>query len=452
MSDALAAALPPVKPWEQRAKSVDSLAGGVTEYLETLRWIATQCVTQPVPRAEFVDRYRRQYDISESNARFGLQGLRRGGILALEYGRYAPTRTTRLWLESGAAELVAGMLHANVQFIGEMIAALGRPLSTGALLELANESYSLAWTSRGQIDVRTAWLRSAGLVKKLTGNEYEATQAGTAFLELIDLHPPTTDSTSDEPRQPTSDDGPLPPKPPTIDARPPSSSASPSATADEIAQRLANLSCDGAKHKEFEAAVRDAFDFLGFDADHLSGAGQTDVLLTAVRAEGLDGQGSSREWRYRVTVDSKAASGGKLTSNQVNWPALEKHRKQHGAHFSLLVGPSPSGQLLQFAVDQAVGVLGASELATLCESHASVPLAPSVYFALFADRDGNPRGGLIDTSVVDSAREAQVQRQQLLAQVLRAVETISFSFKPPDAGLVHFNLSQSNSGRESRRR
>ena len=56
----------------------------------------------------------------------------------------------------------------------------------------------------------------------LDNNEYQATQAGTAFLELIELHPPIADSTSDEPRQSTSDDEPLPPKPPKIDATPPS--------------------------------------------------------------------------------------------------------------------------------------------------------------------------------------------------------------------------------------
>lgn len=431
--------LPPGKPWDQRKKSVDSLAGGVVEYLETLKWIATQCATQSVPRAELVDRYRLQYGISESNARFGLQGLRRGGILALTDGGYVPTPTTRRWLESGVAELVAGMLHANVQFIGEMIAALGRPLSTDALLEFGNERYSLAWTSRGQINVRAAWLRSAGLVAK-THDGLRATPSGVAFLEQVDIYePPLTSSPTDGSQPPAH----------TPQARLPQgdSSTAPDAAA-EIGDRLVSLSCDGARHKEFEAAVRDAFDFLGFEAEHLSGSGQTDVLLTATHAESLDGKSPPSNWRYRVTVDSKAATGGKLTSNQVNWPALEKHRKQHDARFSLLVGPGPGGQLLQFAADQAVGVLDASELSSLCEAHASVPLATSAYFTLFADSDGHPRGGLIDTSVVESAREAQVRRQQLLAQVFQAVEAIAPSFKPPDAGLVHFNLSQVNSGQK----
>ncbi len=319
------------------------------------------------------------------------------------------------------------MLHANVQFIGEMIAALGRPLSTDALLEFANESYSLAWTSRGQIDVRAAWLRSAGLVKKLTDNRYEATEAGLAFLEFIDLHPPIADSTSDEPRQSSSDDEPRPPKPPKIDTTPPSTSVSPSATADEIAQRLVNLSCDGAKHKEFEAAVRDAFVFLGLEAKQLSGAGQTDVLVKGACITGASGHTDSASRSFAAVVEVKAVGNGRLTSNQVDLMTIKKHRGQHGADYALIVGPGPAGQLLDYARDESIGVLDSARLAELVCSQGEMPLAAREFQRLFADAAGGPAGGEVDLRPLEEARKRHRRLRDLLSGVFRAVSEIDDS-------------------------
>lgn len=338
-----------------------------------------------------------------------------------------PTRTTRLWLESGAAELVAGMLHANVQFIGEMIAALRRPQSTGALLEFANESYSLAWTSRGQIDVRAAWLRSAGLVKKLAGNEYEATEAGLAFLELIDLHPPIAESATGEQRRPISDDEPRPPKPPKIDTTPPSTSVPPSAPADEIAQRLVNLSCDGAKHKEFEIAVRDAFRFLGLEAKQLSGAGQTDVLVRGICNMGPSGHSGSASRNFAAVVEVKAVGNGRLTSNQVDLMTIKKHRGQHGADYALIVGPGPAGQLLDYARDEGIGVLDSARLAEIVYAQVEMPLAAREYQRLFADAAGGPTGGEVDLRPLEEARKRHRRLRDLLRGVFRAVSEIDDS-------------------------
>ena len=426
MSDTLAAELPPVKPWDQRARSLSTLAGGATSYLDTLRWVLQKC-EGGLEKGALVEQYRLQFGLSDSTAGGQVSDLHTSGFLTYQQGLCVPTESACRWLELDRSEIAIGTLHANVRLIGELLDEVRNAQTRKELHRVANEGHGFGWQKDSQVAYRLNWLRSAGFVQLQPGNTYQATSAGLEFLECIDLHQP--DITPQPPSPPP------PFKPPSF--RDPS----------EIAQRLKTLSSDGSRHKEFEEAVRDAFEFLGFEADHLSGSGQTDVLLTGTRADGLGGKSPSSNWRYRVTVDSKAAKGGRLTSNQVNWPALEKHREQHNAQFSLLVGPGPGGQLLQFAADRDVGVLNASELSALCEAHATVPLATSAYFALFADGDGKPRGGLVDTSVVESARAQQVLRQQLLAQVFHAVEAIAHSFKPPDAGLVHFNLSQANSGR-----
>ena len=418
--------LPPVKPWDQRANGILPLAGGYERYFDTLAWILQQCSDGQLDQGELQQRYMAAYSLDPYVALVQIQGLQKYGLLAKESNHLAATSPSILWLETRRADFIIGTMHANLKLVGELIQEVQLPRTRKSLLKTAVSSYGFGWQKDSQIAYRLGWLRSAGFAEQRPGNSYQATPAGLEFLEHIDVHQPDTTPPPDPP---------LPPPPePLLVVGP-----------HELARRLKTLSSDGKRHVEFELAVRDAFEFLGFEAEHLSGPGQTDVLLTATHAQGVDGTSPSLNWRYRVTVDSKAATGGRLTSNQVNWPALEKHRKQHDAQFSLLVGPGPAGQLLQFAADQAVGVLDASALSALVEAHASVPLATSAYFALFAGSDGNPRGGLIDTGVVESARETQVLRQHLVAQVFRAVASIAPSFKPPDAGLVHFNLSQVNS-------
>ncbi len=438
------------------------LAGGAEHYLDTLGWILRQCSAGNRSITSVAHLYRQQYGLNERVATQQVEMLRKFGLVDVGVKRCTPSNEAVRWMESGRSEIVIGTIHANIRFIGELLQELRHPQSREQLRLVANDAFGFRWQGVNPIGFRLNWLRSGGLAERFAGGNYRVTEAGLAFLELVVLQRPTTVSVPlpDEPPPESvaetaqedageagefdADDGrgPKPSVPGTKLLR------SARDLASEIGERLVSLSCDGSKHQDFEVAVRDAFEFLGFEAEHLSGPGQTDVLLTATHADGLDGKNPSPNWRYRVTVDSKAATGGRLISNQVNWPALEKHRKQHDAQFSLLVGPGPAGQLLQFAADQAVGVLDASALSALCEAHASAPLATSAYFALFADSDGNARGGLIDTSVVESARAEMVLRRQLMVQAFEAVESIAPSFKPPDAGLVHYNLSRENSGQQ----
>ena len=370
------------------------------------------------------------------------------------------------------------MLHANVQFIGEMIAALGRTLSTDALLELANESYSLAWTSRVQIDVRAAWLRSAGLLEK-THDGLRATSSGVSFVAQVDIYEPLATNAPAKPRrtsdasfatEATSSGPPLassatddsqpsarPPQarlpqgesPTTPDAATTLRAAQPRRSshdsAAQIGGRLVSLSCDGPRHKEFEVAVRDAFDFLGFDAQHLSGPGQTDVLLTGLRVPQDAPPGAARPWSYRVAVDAKASSSGKLADLQVTWPALAMHRQHHEAEFSLLVGPSPRARLLQFAMDASVAVLAADDLAKLCRRHAQVPLPAAAYRRLFSGDDGQPCGGRVDPARIEDSRQGEVRRRELLARVVDATTEIAANFGPANQQLVRFKLSEGSS-------
>lgn len=456
MSVDLPLELPPVKPWDQRSKGVLPLAGGNEQYLNTLAWILECCRDHDLDAEALRQRYATAYELNLDVAYAHLTALRRYGLLEDSNSRRVATATSRRWLETRQPDLVIGTMQANVRFIGEMLELTEKPRSKKALLQLANGRYGFTLRTSAQVDFRLGWLRSAGFVRMLDGAEYEATDAGLAFLERIELYRPTTASTPapDEPppesdggiaQDATQEEGELN----STDCRGEDGSApdtkwhrSARELAAEIGDRLEALSCDGAKHQEFEVAVRDAFAFLGFSAERLSGSGQTDVLLAAIRPPAARKPDDSASWSYKVAVDAKAATNGALGDGQVSFPALTLHREKHAAAFSVLVGPNPRPRLLQFAAKASVAVLSAGQLAGLCRDHADVPLPVADYFWLFADSEGDPRGGAVELSPVADARAQASAGRNLLAQVGEAVHDIAADFGPASRQLVRFSLAK----------
>lgn len=431
------------------------LAGGAERYLSTLSWILRQCEAGDRPISTVVELYGQHYEQNENVASQQVRVLRKYGLLNFDAEHCAPSAPAARWLKTDGAEIVIGTLHANVRFIGELLDEVRQPRTREELRGTANHTFGFSWQKVSQVAYRLNWLRSAGFVQLLEGWRYQATDAGLAFLDRIKLYRPnevTTVSVDDlgvpPPAReggsvhegngaeggelPTDESHPIRPEP-----------KSPRTLATDIAQRLIQCANDGTRHKEFEEAVRDAFAFLGFGAQLLSGAGQTDVLVSGVR-QTADGDGrSANRWRYKAVVDAKAVSKGKLTSGQVTWPAIEKHRKLHQAEYALLVGPEPSGQLLDFATSARIGVLAAELLAELVANHARVPLPVPEYQALFADENYQPRGGTVDLVPIEAARAEHEHRRDLLVGACRAVSNVAESGSASaTAQVVQFALSQ----------
>ena len=455
MTDDLAAELPQVKPWEQRANGVLPLAGGYERYFDTLAWILQQCRDDRLDQDELQQRYMAAYSLDAYVALVQIQVLQKYGLLEKTPDRIALTSPSARWLETRRADFVVGTMHANLRLVGELIHEVRLPRTRKSLLKTANDRYGFGWQKDSQIAYRLGWLRSAGFAQQKPGNTYQATDAGLSFLDRIKLYRPnelTTVSVDDLGVQPpvreggsvhegngteggelpTDESHPIRPEP-----------KSPRSLATDIAQRLIQCANDGARHKEFEEAVRDAFAFLGFEAQLLSGAGQTDVLVSGVRQPADGDDRTANRWRYKAVVDAKAVSKGKLTSGQVTWPAIEKHRKLHQAEYALLVGPEPSGQLLDFATSARIGVLAAELLAELVARHALVPLPLPEYQALFADENDQPRGGTVDLVPIEAARAEHEHRRGLLVGACRAVSNVAESGSATaTAQVVQFALSQ----------
>jgi len=389
-------------PWEKRLKSIESMPGGVTNYLESLRWIAHQVGEEPVAPEALAARLMHEYAIGGENARLVVAFLKRVGFLRVDSDGCSLSEVMQSWLRDGDATPVMVVLHHKVRLIGEMLEAAGAPMKISELHRWANDRYRTGWKNSAQIGIRVAWLRSAGLVRRDSLHLYR-TDAGSAFLDLVVVEPPL--SGADVPHQMAAPARVTPGREELqgADSPPDRESAEQSDPVDELVDRIVGASTDSSNPTEFELAVHDAFGFLGFDAEHLGGSGLTDVLLTARLG---------RNASYRVAVDAKTSGSGTLTDGQVDWITLGEHRKNHAADFSMVIGPNPSGKrLIARAQAQDVAVLSAEELAHLCSRHAAQPLGLSDYKSMFQN------GGKADLSGVEH-RSSEANRLMALAKRL----------------------------------
>lgn len=392
---------PPALAWEQRAKGVIPLPGGYGKYLATAREICAIVYELRPSSSELISRMCETYNLTETAARIRESFLRKMGLIQVESGICRVSAWSQRWLNSGNDDVVIALLHSRCRFIGEMIAELKSAKSTDELLSVANERYQLGWDTKTQLDNRRGWLQSAGLIELIQDGMLQATQAGLALAEGLELYVPT-DSTASTP----------------VSLR---DEATPGEAVveiedevrlpvDELAGEIEASSTDSEHPQRFERALRDAFAFLGFDAEWLGGAGKTDVLLNA-----LVGKHDS----YRVTVDAKTTGGGVLGDQQVNWDTLTEHRQKHRADYALLVGPSPSeGRLKERSIKNNVAVMSAKQLAGLCKQHSRSPLTLFDYRQLFSSP------GPVNTSSIDELAENQTRLFTLVGTICDLLDNL----------------------------
>jgi hypothetical protein len=104
-----------------------------------------------------------------------------------------------------------------------------------------------------------------------------------------------------------------------------------------IESELRKAARDSKNPGRLEAAVADAFSFLGFTAERVGGSGETDVLLTAPLGK----------QRYRVVVDAKSTSQARVADSQIKWHAIKHHREKSGARYACIVGVGFAGGYLE---------------------------------------------------------------------------------------------------------
>ena len=432
--DGISAEFPAPFAWDQRSKSTHPMPGGYDGYLDSLRELLIKVHDDRPTRAELPQLIAEMFRVTKSFSDLLSSFLRKAGFLVDRGQAIDLSEWSARWLESGDPRITVGLLHSRIRFIGEMLITVMEPRTTGELLEIANNWYGCGWSTKAQIDRRRGWLQSAGMLQLDETNRLVITPAGKAMVNEFALHPPGPEAGL---RNEAEED------PPSVVPRP--TLVPPERAEDLVVPRLASESAtslvaelhssalDSSDPDRFERAVRDAFLWLGFQAEWLGGSGKTDVLLDAPL-------GKSRS--YRVIIDCKTSASGSVSDGQVDWITLSDHRKKHDADFVALVAPTPSGQRLFLrAEEQDVAVISVDELTTLCEQHLSAPLDLESYRSLF-----NP-GGAVSTADIAEQAEEWLHVVELAAQMIDSIAGRQELFGGLTARDIHLLLLDQPNGR-----
>lgn len=361
--------LPEAFSWAQRHKSMNPLPGGYDSYLSALRSLLDAVIAQRPAMNDLAGFVEKHFAVTSKRANLMASFLRKVTVVIDSGGVAAPSEWANAWLESRRNEIIIGLVHSRVRFVGEMLAEMRKPRTASELLDIANQQYGMMWSTQAQIARRRGWLQSAGYLAVDENQRLAVTPAGEDFLEQITVVlAPSSDWNVPVVATATTV-APLPP--PVLPALP--TKASDELTG--LVNELREAAVDSSNPDRFERAVTAAFAFLGFEAAWLGGAGKTDVMLDAQLAQNES---------YRVIVDCKTSASGSVSDQQIDWTTLQEHQTKHSADYVAVVAPNPSGKrLFERATSNRVTIISSDQLAEICRQHAAAPLGFVSYRKMF---------------------------------------------------------------------
>jgi hypothetical protein len=179
-----------------------------------------------------------------------------------------------------------------------------------------------------------------------------------------------------------------------------------------LTQRLTEDQRKGATPDLFEQSIAAAFAFLGFEATHVGGPGNTDVFARAPL-------GSET---YSTTIDGKSSQNGKITNGQIDWYAIEGHREANKAKYAAVIGESlAGGDLLRNAQKSMVVLITTPMLCEILQLHAICP------FTLFDVEVLFQRSGLADDryETLQERHARSLRHWQLISEIVDKMEKMA---------------------------
>jgi hypothetical protein len=238
------------------------------------------------------------------------------------------------------------------------------------------------WTSASNHRERLLWQRSLLLIETVGSSEtFRATPQGVAtVLEQAE---------SSEPQNPFPTE------------------------AQWLGQRLVNASTDGENSEKFEMLVKQAFEILGFQAKHIGGRGNTDVLV------------ESKQSNFRAIVDSKARAD---RLNQFDVFTIDEHLQAQKASRAMLVAPGfGGGRVIRQAESHKITLLPVYVLCEWLLWHEQTPFSVAENVKMF------DQIGLIED--MPDLFATRRHYQQHMAQLLTDVFVLLEGFSATQAGI-----------------
>lgn len=179
---------------------------------------------------------------------------------------------------------------------------------------------------------------------------------------------------------------------------------------EQLLEKLEKTQFDTDNPTRFEEALSEAFRALGFDADHIGGAGEADVVARMALGDES----------FSLIVDAKTCRSGSSRGN-INYDPLKGHQEQHEADFAVVVAPSfPSGNTVQHAQNRGVGLLTTYCLIELVRENAHSALSMHFLKEVF----GGAGMIAVDLQSHRASREDMTDAVQVVLEIFEAHQRV----------------------------
>jgi hypothetical protein len=196
--------------------------------------------------------------------------------------------------------------------------------------------------------------------------------------------------------------------------------------AEGVCKELEKAQHDTKNPDRFEAAIKAAFKVLGFEAEHIGGPGEADVVAEAMLGE--DG--------FSLVIDAKTCQPG-APKGDIHYDALKSHQEQHEADYAIVIAPSFSkGATIDHAIKQGIGLLTTSQLIALVEE--SQQRAISLY--RLKGLLGQKGSVNIDVSTQDQVWEDRMLAVRAVLDMLEKHQRVEASSGPVTTAAVFWLL------------
>ena len=129
---------------------------------------------------------------------------------------------------------------------------------------------------------------------------------------------------------------------------------------EKIKSYLFSSSIKSDKPSLFEEAIASCFKFLGFECEHIGGAGNTDVLVSIP---------------YRVIIEAKTTTRSSI--GRIYFTRLKQHKDKHNADFTAVICNDFEPSVIKDAEIENTLLIQTNSLSNLLDLNAEYPLSPS---------------------------------------------------------------------------
>ncbi|MFI8866080.1 restriction endonuclease [Streptomyces sp. NBC_01693] len=344
---------------------------------------------------EEIDRFASaEFGLRPSSTASALSAFKSAGLVEqVGFNEYKSTELAVSCTEGESNIDFLRALHTRFRFFGEVLEALEEVDTPRDLAVIGKLRYGMPREDIAEVRTRLQMMRECGLIEEVSWGHYRLLDLGRALLAELPCEMLNDESVELESL--TSDEG--------------GTQGSGAPGYEEICAELHAASRASTAPERFEAAVAQAFDYLGFDAQLLGGSGQTDVLVAANLAG---------DKRFTVIIDAKSSASGKVGEQQINFDTIKEHKAANSADFALAVGPSFPGQrLIARAEAHGIGLFGVEEFVKLLKMHSEAP------FTLTELMDLLKISGTVTSAIVERKWAVEIRAFRLCERVLHQLAT-----------------------------